>query len=154
MSDRYEIWEEMTGSAAGYLPATGTNGKPGRIEKPEEDGFDIPAVRRAVGYAVSEVDGVLGIESEYGEVYRTEEDVSPGVWVVVSEDDGIASVRIGVIMEAGSNENELVMQIEDEIETALEIEMGLRPQQIEILIADEMSREEFDAIYTPYRMYH
>lgn len=105
-------------------------------------------IKEIVGRQISTVDGVLGLKGGLTDVFKADEDLTRGISVSVNR-DGKVKVSAKVILADYANAADVIAQITQSVTDALQNEVGLRPEKVDIEVADTMSREAF---YDKYSM--
>lgn len=103
-------------------------------------------IKQVVGRAIARVHGVLGLKGGITDIFKSDEDLTRGISVHTSGENRI-TVSAKVIAELGYSEAELLIELTAAINTAMQNELGLAPEEIDIEITNALTREEFEEKY-------
>ena len=107
--------------------------------------IDDKAVKRMAGEAISQVDGVLGVDGNLADILKSGDDVTKGLAVTVSGDGKNAQVSAKIITEYGRNIPEIVENVQAKVAESLRIMASLTVDRVEVEITDTMTREDYQA---------
>ena len=115
---------------------------------PDTMKIDDKVVKKMVGEAISEIDGILDAKEKLTDMLKSGDDLTRGLTVTVTEDNSV-SVLAKIIIEKGKNIPDIVNQATDAITNALQNMAGLKVKDICVEVADMMTREEYEKTDVP-----
>lgn len=111
------------------------------------------SVKEVAGKALAKVDGILGLKSGFTDIFKADEDLTRGISVHVYDDESV-NLSAKVIAELGHNSANLINDATAAVTSAVQSQLGLAPEKINIEIADTLTRAEFDEKYGAKREIH
>ena len=112
---------------------------------PQDTKIDDKAIKRLAGEAISQVDGVLGVDGGLTDVLKASDDVTKGLSITLSEDGKNVQVSAKIITEYGKNIPGIVTNVQDKIRDALQNMAGLTVEKVEVEVTDTMTPDEYKA---------
>lgn len=114
---------------------------------------DTKDIKEVVGQAISGIPGVLGLKGKLSDIFKKDEDLTRGI-SARKAGDGRVSVSARVIADSGYNSGMLIDDMTEAITYALQAQLGLVADKIEIDIAETMTEAEFYDKYDADRALH
>ena len=112
---------------------------------PHDMKIDDKAIKKMAGEAISQVDGVLGVEGGLTDMLKSGDDVTKGLSVTMSDDGQKAQVSAKIITEYGKNIPDIVSGVQAKVQDALRSMAGLATDKVEVEVTDTMTREDYQA---------
>ncbi|MGD9559634.1 MAG: Asp23/Gls24 family envelope stress response protein [Oscillospiraceae bacterium] len=112
---------------------------------PNDMKIDDKAIKKMAGEAIGQVEGVLGLEGGIVGMLKSDDDVTKGLGITLSEDGKTASVSCKIITEYGKNIPEIVGNVQDKVRESLQRMAGLTVDKVEVEVTDTMTREDYQA---------
>lgn len=110
--------------------------------------YDDKTIRKIVGGAVSQVDGVLGpaggMFSGLTDAFKHEEDVDYAQGIIVDQNDSRIDIRAKLIVEMGKSIPAVSDQVGEAVHQAVRAQTTLEVGELEIEIADAMTQAEYE----------
>ena len=113
---------------------------------PETAKIDTKVVKKLVGEAIYKVDGVLDAKDSMADLFKSEEDLTRGINVTVSDDQRV-EVHAKIVVETGKNIPDIVNEATKAATDTLQNNAGLQVKDICIEVADTMAKDEFRQEY-------
>lgn len=103
------------------------------IPAPANMTIDKKLIKRMVGEAVQDTDGVLGLKGSITDLFKDLDDPTRGVSIRVNSENE-ATARMRVITEAGMNIPAVVSEATEKVVDALQNEAGLKADEVTIRV--------------------
>lgn len=123
-------------------PGMQANPEQAHPSTPQNMKIDDKAIKKLAGTAISQVNGVLGVEGNLTDMLKGSDDMTKGLQVSV--EDNKAQVSAKIITEFGKNIPEIVSEATRKVTEELQSTAGLTVEKVDIEVVDTLTKEEYE----------
>ena len=109
---------------------------------PSNARIDDKVVKKLVGEAVFQVDGVLDAKDGLTDMFKSDDDMTRGITVSIS-DEHSATICAKIVTETGKNIPDIVNNITKADTETLQANAGIAVKDLEVEVTDTMTKEEY-----------